>query len=97
MTVRSARAARMYEPGAWISRVSPTPLLMIVTLKDTITIADLELAPYDRALQPKKLVTVAGGHFDPYLDQFDRSAGAARDWFTEHLRSSETTNRKALS
>jgi hypothetical protein len=23
MTVRSSRAARMYEPGAWISRVSP--------------------------------------------------------------------------
>ena len=30
MTVRSSRAARMYEPGMWISRVSPTPLLMIV-------------------------------------------------------------------
>ena len=30
MTVRSSRAARKYEPGVWISRVSPTPLLMIV-------------------------------------------------------------------
>ena len=28
VTVRSTRAARMYEPGAWIARVSPTPLLM---------------------------------------------------------------------
>jgi uncharacterized protein len=51
MTVRSSRAARMYEPGVWISRVSPTPLLMIVGLHDTITVADLALAAYERALQ----------------------------------------------
>ena len=85
MTVRSSRAARMYEPGTWISRVSPTPLLMIVSLHDTITVADLALAAYERALQPKKLVTIPGGHFDPYLDRFAEAAGAARDWFTEHL------------
>jgi uncharacterized protein len=97
MTVRSSRAARNYEPGAWVSRVSPTPLLMIVGLTDTITIAELQLAAYERALQPKKLVTVAGGHFDPYLDQFDQAAGAACDWFIEHLRSSETTHGKELS
>jgi hypothetical protein len=96
MTVRSSRAARNYEPGAWVSRVSPTPLLLIVALNDTITIADLQLAAYERALQPKKLVTVAGGHFDPYLDLFDKTAGAARDWFIEHLSSSETTTGKAL-
>ena len=32
VTVRSTRAARMYEPAQFISRVSPTPLLMIVGL-----------------------------------------------------------------
>ncbi len=90
MTVRSSRAARMYEPGTWISRVSPTPLLMIVGLQDTITVTDLALAAYERALQPKKLVTIGGGHFDAYLDQFDRAAGTARDWFVEHLASTET-------
>jgi dienelactone hydrolase len=26
VTIRSTRAARMYEPGVWVSRVSPTPL-----------------------------------------------------------------------
>jgi len=90
MTVRSSRAARMYEPGTWISRVSPTPLLMIVGLHDTITVTDLELAAYERALQPKKLVTIPGGHFEPYLVRFDQAAGAARDWFVEHLASTET-------
>ncbi|WP_212807161.1 MULTISPECIES: alpha/beta hydrolase [unclassified Mycolicibacterium] len=85
MTVRSSRAARMYEPGTWIARVSPTPLLMVVGLRDTVTMTDLELQAYEQALEPKKLVTVDGGHFAAYLDQFPTAGGAARDWFTEHL------------
>jgi uncharacterized protein len=85
VTVRSTRAARMYEPGAWVPRVSPTPLLMVVALADTITVTDLALAAYERALEPKKLVTIPGGHFDPYLGQFPKSSGAAVAWFREHL------------
>lgn len=85
MTVRSTRAARMYEPGHWITRVSPTPLLMVVAMRDTITLADLELAAYERALQPKRLVTIEGGHFDPYLSQFRLSSEAAVEWFRQHL------------
>ena len=73
MTLRSTRAARMYEPGTWIARVSPTPLLMVVGLHDTITLTDLALGAYEAALQPKKLVTIDGGHFDPYLTRFARS------------------------
>jgi uncharacterized protein len=89
VTLRSTRAARMYEPGQWISRVSPTPLLLIVGLHDSITVTDLALAAYERALQPKKLVTIDGGHFDPYLGQFAQASAAACDWFTEHLVKSE--------
>jgi fermentation-respiration switch protein FrsA (DUF1100 family) len=86
VTVRSTRAARMYEPGAWITRVSPTPLLLIVALSDAITVTGLALAAYERALHPKKLITIPGGHFDPYLSQFDKSSAAARGWFAEHLK-----------
>jgi uncharacterized protein len=89
VTLRSTRAARMYEPGQWISRVSPTPLLLIVGLHDSITIADLALAAYERALQPKKLVTIDGDHFDPYLGRFAQASSAACDWFTEHLVKTE--------
>ena len=85
VTLRSSRAARMYEPGTWIGRVSPTPLLMIVGLHDTITLTDLALGGYEAALQPKKLVTIDGGHFDPYLSRFAESSAAAIAWFTEHL------------
>jgi fermentation-respiration switch protein FrsA (DUF1100 family) len=89
VTIRSSRAARNYEPGQWISRVSPTALLMVVGMKDTVTLTDLALDAYEKALQPKKLVTVDGGHFDPYVSQFDTAAGAARNWFTQHLNSGQ--------
>ena len=89
VTVRSSRAARMYEPGQWVSRVSPTPLLMVIGLTDTITLTDTGLAAYERALAPKKLVTIPGGHFDAYLSQFEQSSAAARDWFVEHLSGQE--------
>jgi fermentation-respiration switch protein FrsA (DUF1100 family) len=85
VTSRSTRAARMYEPGIWARRVSPTPLLMVVALNGTITMTDLALAAYERALEPKKLVTIQGGHFDPYLRQFLTSSAAAVAWFREHL------------
>lgn len=86
VTLRSTRAARMYEPGTFISRVSPTPLLMVVAMQDTVTVTDLALDGYEKALQPKKLVTITGGHFDPYQTQFDAAGGAAAGWFTEHLQ-----------
>jgi uncharacterized protein len=85
VTLRSTRAARMYEPGVWIGRVSPTPLLMVIALGDTITLTDLGLAAYERALEPKRLELIPGGHFHPYVSSFPQSSGAARAWFREHL------------
>jgi hypothetical protein len=66
VTVRSTRAARMYEPGAWIARVSPTSLLMVVAAEDRVTVSDVALGAYKRALEPKRLTLISGGHFDPY-------------------------------
>jgi len=86
ITLRSTRAARTYEPGNWISRVSPTPLLLIVARNDRMTVTDLALAAYERALDPKRLVLIPGGHFDPYLDGFQQAEAAATAWFRAHLR-----------
>ncbi|HWD76075.1 MAG TPA: CocE/NonD family hydrolase [Solirubrobacteraceae bacterium] len=85
VTVRSTRAARMYEPGVWIARVSPTPLLMVVAVDDTITLTDVALDAYARALEPKRLELIPGGHFHPYLSSFPQASGAARAWFREYL------------
>jgi fermentation-respiration switch protein FrsA (DUF1100 family) len=81
----------MYEPGIWVSRVSPTPLLMVVARDDKVTIADLALAGYERALEPKRLVLIPGGHFDPYLGQFALAEAAATGWFREHLLNPDTS------
>src|SRR5271170_1155641 len=56
VTLRSTRAARMYEPGIWVSRVSPTPLLMVVARDDKVTSADLALAAYERGWSPNASV-----------------------------------------
>ncbi len=60
VTLRTLEWARAYEPGAHIAHISPTPLLMICALNDTITDTDLQLAAYNRALEPKKLVLLPG-------------------------------------
>jgi fermentation-respiration switch protein FrsA (DUF1100 family) len=85
VTVRSGRLSRMYDPGNWAARVSPTPLLIIVALADRITQTDLQIRTYEQALEPKKLVTIAGSHFDPYLSQFCGASTAAVSWFGQHL------------
>ena len=74
-----------YEPGSWVQRISPTPLLMIVARDDHLAVSDLALAAYERALAPKRLVLLPGGHFDVYGPQFAASSAAARDWFVQHL------------
>ena len=85
VTLRSVELFLAYEPGAYVGFVSPTPLLMVVALGDHLTVADEALAAYEQALQPKKLVTLSGGHFDAYVADFERASAAARDWFVEHL------------
>jgi fermentation-respiration switch protein FrsA (DUF1100 family) len=76
-----------YEPSAYLERISPTPLLMVVAALDHLTPADLALAAYQRAREPKQLVLLPGGHFDAYTKDFEAASGAARDWFAEHLAS----------
>jgi len=85
VTIRSLELVLEYEPGLFVDRVSPTPLLMIVAAYDHLAVADLALEAYNRALEPKKLVLVPGGHFDVYTKFFKETAEAARDWFRLHL------------
>jgi fermentation-respiration switch protein FrsA (DUF1100 family) len=85
VTLRSVELLTEYEPGSYIDRISPTPLLMVVGATDHLTVADEALAAFNRALEPKRLVLLPGGHFDAYVDNFDEAASAAADWFVEHL------------
>ena len=85
VTLRSVEMFTGYEPGSYAAFISPTPLMMVVALGDVLTVADLALGAYERALEPKRLVTLTGGHFDAYVKDFEASAGPAAEWFTQHL------------
>jgi len=85
VTLRSIEMFTEYEPASYIGFISPTPLLMVVALGDVLTVSDLALAAYERALEPKQLMTLPGGHFDAYIKDFDASAKPAAAWFARHL------------
>jgi fermentation-respiration switch protein FrsA (DUF1100 family) len=86
VTLRSIEMFTEYEPGVYAPWVSPTPLLIVVALADHLTVADQALAAYERALEPKKLVTLPGGHFDAYVKDFASASAAAAEWFVHHLK-----------
>ncbi|MET4167583.1 fermentation-respiration switch protein FrsA (DUF1100 family) [Gordonia terrae] len=86
VTARSLELATEYEPGHYISQISPTPLLMIVATEDGVAPHQFALEAYERAREPKELVFSPGGHFDAYTGpEFDKCAGAARDHFLKFL------------
>ncbi len=85
VTLRSVEMFWEYEPGAYISYVSPTPLLVVVAQGDHLTVSDLAIEAFENAREPKKLVVLPGGHFDAYVAGFDSASGAATDWFSQHL------------
>ena len=84
-TIRSLELRLEYDAVSFIDRISPTPLTMIVANDDNITPTSIALRAYERALPPKKLVMIEGHHYRAYLDAFDESSQAAREWFAEHL------------
>ena len=85
VTLRTVEMLGEYEPGSYVARISPTPLLMIVARGDHLTPAHLAIDAFEHARQPKELVILPGGHFDAYTSGFAGASGPARDWFVRHL------------
>lgn len=66
-TLQSLFYMQSHEPITMISRISPTPLLMVVGEHDVCIPTNLQLAMYQRAQEPKSLHVIRGtGHFGPY-------------------------------
>jgi fermentation-respiration switch protein FrsA (DUF1100 family) len=85
VTLRTVEMLGEYEPGSYIRRISPTPLLLVVAREDHLTPAHLAIEAYEQAREPKKLVIIPGGHFDAYVDSFEEFSTPERDFFVEHL------------
>jgi hypothetical protein len=86
VTLRTINMNLEFVPWAFVDRISPTPLLMIVPSHDSLLPTSQTLETYQRALEPKKLIIVQGGHFAAYIEQFEKTSSAARDWFAAHLK-----------
>lgn len=73
MTVQSLLKMLKNEPRAYVKRISPTPLLMVIAEEDRIVDVSTQLAAYGEAEEPKELLFMANtGHFEPYSgEKFD--------------------------
>jgi fermentation-respiration switch protein FrsA (DUF1100 family) len=86
VTARSWERIFEYSPLRWIDRIAPTPLLVVAAEQDVICPIDLVREAFARAGDPKKLVVLPVGHFDPYeAPCFADASRAAADWFATHL------------
>lgn len=86
VTLESLEKLMEYNPSANISRISPTPLLMVVADDDRLTPTDLALEAYARAREPKQLVLFHGGHFAAYREPgLNTTAPAAVEFFRRWL------------
>lgn len=85
VTLSSLAKLQAYEPGLVIDRIAPRPLLMIVADADRVTPTKDALAAFARAGEPKKLVSLSGGHFVPYKEAYDACVEQAIGWFDAHL------------
>jgi len=75
-----------YEPVAYIDRIAPTPLLMIITDSDRRSLTELQIEAFERAQEPKKLISLPGGHYDVYESLRDTVAAASIDWLNSIFR-----------
>jgi fermentation-respiration switch protein FrsA (DUF1100 family) len=85
VTLRSVEMFTEYEPVSYMPYISPTPLLLLVAAGDHLVPAELAIAGYEQAREPKKIIIMPGGHFDAYVKGFEAASGPARDWFVQHL------------
>jgi len=87
VTLRSVEMFIEYEPGFYITRISPTPFLLVLAGKDHLVPVDLACEAYEQALEPKKLLILPGGHFEAYTGKdFEVNSAAQCEWFVQHLK-----------
>lgn len=85
VTLKTIELMTEYAPRDYVERISPTPLRMIIAEGDHLAVQDAAFDTYEKAREPKSLVTLDGGHFEAYVEAFDESSTAAEEWFLEHL------------
>lgn len=85
VTVRSLEYLLEYDVTGYMPLIAPTPLLMLVSNRDSATPTDLALEMFQLAREPKELYVIKADHYASYLEGFDGTSAAARDFFLRNL------------
>jgi hypothetical protein len=85
VTLRSIDLALAYDVTPYMARISPTPLLMVITDDDTTTPTDLALEAFALAREPKELAILHGHHYTVYLEHFPETSRRAAAFLAGHL------------
>ncbi|BAY50520.1 hypothetical protein SAMD00079811_81490 (plasmid) [Scytonema sp. HK-05] len=87
LTFESIEHCLYYEPVPHIEAIFPTPLCLIVGEKDFLASPDLTAAVHARAMEPKSLTILKGGHFDGFQGEgFEIASTTALRWFEKYLK-----------
>lgn len=87
VTAQSMANCAMFEPLAYVHRIAPTPLLMVVTEKDETTKTSLQLKTFGKAREPKTLNLMGGqDHFSLYYGEpFEENVKVQVDFLKKAL------------
>jgi hypothetical protein len=87
LTFESIEHCLYYEPIPHLEAIFPTPVCLIVGEKDFLASPDLTASVYARAMEPKSLTILKGGHFDGFQGEgFEIASTTALRWFEKYLQ-----------
>lgn len=87
VTLESLEKIDEFDPTRYIHLIAPKPLLIIAAEHDSLIPTSLVAEAYERAREPKDMVTLPCLHYEVYNTEqwFSKAVGAAVDWFKKHL------------
>jgi hypothetical protein len=87
LTFESIEHVLYYEPVPHLEAIFPTPLCLIIGEKDFLSPPDLTADVHARAMEPKSLTILKGGHFDGFQGEgFEIASTTALRWFEKYLK-----------
>jgi hypothetical protein len=85
-TLKGLTGSVAFDPAVAAPFIAPKPLLMVVATEDRVASAEIALATYESANEPKQLTLVEGHHFVPYTGAgLEQASSAARDFLLKYL------------
>ncbi|MBI4482723.1 MAG: alpha/beta hydrolase [Acidobacteria bacterium] len=85
--LKSGEALIEYRPIDVVDRIAPRAVLIVCVEGDAVTPEEQAIALYEKAGEPKKLITLTGSaHYKAYGDYFDELNPHVTGWFNQYLK-----------